>query len=121
MSSFQFLNLFCINVQLCININSLHGRFEVNITEFRIDYTKHMSGWDSCNFGDRISGLLKSRLRAGDDISRGGASFGDDQPLVSSLQGCFAVASVDVEVVGFPLEVESIDGEGGSGSTGNLL
>merc|ERR1711983_750854 len=79
-----------------------------------------MSGWDSSNFGDRVSQLLKSRLGAGNDISSGGASCSDNQPLVSSLQGGLAVASVDVMVVGFPLEVESIDGEGGSGATGYL-
>merc|ERR1711983_500157 len=79
-----------------------------------------MSGWDSSNFGDRVSQLLKSRLGAGDNISNGVASFSDNQPLVSSLQGGLAVASVDVMVVGFPLEVESIDGEGGSGATGYL-
>merc|ERR1711983_169731 len=79
-----------------------------------------MSGWDSCNFGDRVSQLLKSRIGAGNDISSGGASCSDNQPLGSSLQGGLAVASVDVMVAGFPLEVESIDGEGGSGATGNL-
>merc|ERR1711983_710115 len=79
-----------------------------------------MSGWDSCNFGDRVSQLLKSRSGAGDNISKGGASFSDNQPLGSSLQGGLAVASVDVMVVGFTLEVESIDGEGGSGATGYL-
>merc|ERR1711983_597754 len=79
-----------------------------------------MSGWDSCNFGDRVSQSLKSRIGAGDNISIGGASCSDNQPLVSSLQGGLAVASVDVMVVGFPLEEESIDGEGGSGATGNL-
>merc|ERR1711983_427212 len=79
-----------------------------------------MSGWDSCNFGDRVSQLLKSRSGAGNDISSGGASCSDNQPLGRSLQGGLAVASVDVMVVGFPLEVESIDGEGGSGATGNL-